>query len=375
MINPSHFIQTLKENNIDFFTGVPDSLLKEFCAYILENIPENQNIIAANEGNAVAIAAGYHLATNKTALVYLQNSGQGNTLNPLISLTSKEVYSIPLLLVIGWRGQPGIKDEPQHKKQGQITEQLLKIMGIEYQILSKDIEKAKKQIKELAEKSQKEKTPTALLIEKGTFEEYKLKKQQEKYPLKREETLEIITKKLNNNEIIVSTTGKTSRELYEIREKNKQTHEKDFLTVGSMGHSSSIALGIALQKPNRQVIIIDGDGAAIMHMGSLAINGSTKLKNLKHIIINNGCHESVGGQPTVGNKISLPEIAKACGYKTILKAENKEQLEESLDTLKQKEEIVFLEIKVEKGSRKDLGRPKTTPIENKEAFMKYIQEM
>jgi phosphonopyruvate decarboxylase len=375
MIKPSHFIQTLKENNIDFFTGVPDSLLKEFCAYTLENIPEKQNIIAANEGNAVAIAAGYHLATNKTAVVYLQNSGQGNTLNPLISLTSKEVYSIPILLVIGWRGQPGIKDEPQHQKQGEITEQLLKTMGIEYKILSKDVEKAKKQIKELAEKSRKEKTPTALIIEKGTFEEYNLQKQQEKYPLKREETLEFITKKLKNNEIIVSTTGKTSRELYEIREKNNQTHEKDFLTVGSMGHSSSIALGIALQKPNRQVIIIDGDGSAIMHMGALAINGSTNLKNLKHIIINNGCHESVGGQPTVGNKINLPEIAKACGYKTILKAENKEQLEKLLNILIQKEETVFLEIKVKKGSRKDLGRPKTTPIENKESFMKFIQEM
>ncbi|NQU98259.1 phosphonopyruvate decarboxylase [Candidatus Woesearchaeota archaeon] len=375
MINCKEFYDLLNKHSINFFVGVPDSLLKYFCAYITDNADEGRNIITANEGNAIALAAGHHLATGKYGLVYMQNSGQGNAVNPLVSLADPDVYSIPMLLIIGWRGRPGIKDEPQHVKQGKITLSLLDTLDIEYEVLPEDIEGARKAVKKAVESMQKNSAPYALVIKKGTFDEYKLQNKIEtSFDLSREDAVKLVTDSLESSDIVVSTTGKTSRELFEYREELEQGHEKDFLTVGSMGHSSSIALGIALNKPDRQVYVFDGDGAAIMHLGAMGVIAQQEPKNLKHIIFNNGAHDSVGGQPTVGFQVDLPTIATAAGYKAAYSAETIDEIKNALRKLKEVEGLSLLVIKVNKGARKDLGRPTTTPIENKEAFMGFLSK-
>lgn len=376
MIRPEFFINTLKSYGIDFFAGVPDSLLKNICAYIADNIDSSHNIITANEGAAVGLAAGHYLASGKPACVYMQNSGEGNTVNPLASLTDKEVYNIPVLLVIGWRGRPGVHDEPQHVKQGKITTALLDVMGIKYEVLSKDENEAARQI-EKAAKALQDKDVFALVIEKDTFDEYKLHNiEANSLTMSREEAIQSVASALEPKDVIVSTTGMISRELFEARTAWGQGHERDFLTVGSMGHASQIALGIALEKQDRKVWCFDGDGATIMHMGSLAIVASKKPANYIHVIFNNGAHDSVGGQPTVGLKIDLPAVSKAVGYTSAFSVSTKEELISKLSTLNSqfKSGPVLLEIKVKKGNRKDLGRPTTTPIENKEALMEFLKK-
>ena len=374
MIRPEFFIEKLRENGIDCFAGVPDSLLKNICAYITDHCDAQHNIIAANEGAAVGIAAGHYLATGQPACVYMQNSGEGNIINPLASLTDPEVYNIPVLLLIGWRGRPGVHDEPQHVKQGKVTTGLLNTMGIKFDVLSKEEDKAGKQIT-IAIDALKKKDVYALVIEKDTFEDYKLQNvEKNDLTMSREEAIQTVAAALGEKDCIVSTTGMISRELFEYRSTMNQGHERDFLTVGSMGHASQIALGIAMTKFNRKVWCFDGDGAAIMHMGSMAIVASKTPKNYVHVVFNNGAHDSVGGQPTVGLKIDLPAVAKAVGYKNAFSVETKEYLTELLDKVKNQEGPVLLEIKVKKGNRKDLGRPTTTPIQNKEALMSFLAE-
>ena len=374
MISPQFFIEKLKANHIDFYAGVPDSLLKNMCAYITDHFDAAHNIIAANEGAAVGLAAGHYLATGQPACVYMQNSGEGNAINPLASLTDEDVYNIPLLLIIGWRGKPGVHDEPQHVKQGKVTTELLNVMEINYEVLSKEEDKAAKQIEKAVE-ALRNKEVYALVIEKDTFEEYKLINiETNDLSLCREEAIQTVAAKLGENDCIVSTTGMISRELFEYRAALNQSHERDFLTVGSMGHASQIALGIALEQPNRRVWCFDGDGATIMHMGSLAIVASKAPKNYVHVVFNNGAHDSVGGQPTVGLKIDLPAVAKAVGYATVCSVDNNADLETVLDKVKDSRGPVFLEVKVKKGNRKDLGRPTTTPIQNKEALMKFLSK-
>lgn len=367
MIQPKDFIERLREGGVEFFAGVPDSLLKNLCAYITDNVSRENNIIAANEGGAVALAAGYHLATGKTGCVYMQNSGEGNAVNPLLSLMDADVYRMPLLLVIGWRGEPGVHDEPQHVKQGKVTLSLLDAMGIEYAVLDENWEG---QVDEALRVIRETNGIYALIVRKGTFEEYKLQNQvASEWPLGREEAIQIVVDKLRDDDIVVSTTGMISRELFEYREAKHQGHAHDFLTVGSMGHASQIALGIALQKPNRRIMVFDGDGAAIMHLGNMAITASQAPKNYIHIVYNNGAHDSVGGQPTVGLEINLPQIGAAMGYKTVLNATNAEELNAALSQLDDCAKPALLQICVRKGNRKDLGRPTTTPQENKEALM------
>ena len=376
MIRPEFFIEKLKENGIDCFAGVPDSLLKNICAYITDHSDARHNIITANEGAALGLAAGHYLATGKPACVYMQNSGEGNIINPLASLTDKEVYNIPVLLLIGWRGRPGLHDEPQHVKQGKITTGLLDVMGINYDILSKDEDEAGRQI-EKAARALHNNDVYALVIEKETFQEYKLQNVEvNDLTLSREEAIQTAASALGPKDIIVSTTGMISRELFEARTAWGQGHERDFLTVGSMGHASQIALGIAMEKPDRNVWCFDGDGATIMHMGSLAIVASKKPANYIHVVFNNGAHDSVGGQPTVGLKIDLPAVAKAVGYAAAFSVSTKEELNSRLSMLNSqlKTGPVFLEIKVKKGNRKDLGRPTTTPIENKQALMQFLKD-
>ena len=374
MISPKFFVDRLSKNGISFFAGVPDSLLKNVCAYITDNIDSNHNVITANEGAAIGLAAGYHLATGKVGCVYMQNSGEGNTINPLVSLTDKEVYNIPVLLVIGWRGRPGVHDEPQHVKQGKITTGLLNVMGINYEVLSKEEDVAAKQI-DKAIKAVKAGDVFAIVIEKDTFDSYTLQNTvNNQYELGREEAIKLVSGAIGNNAIVVSTTGMISRELFEYREEMRQGHERDFLTVGSMGHASQIALGIALEKPQRRIYCFDGDGAAIMHMGSMAIVASKQPKNYIHFVFNNGAHDSVGGQPTVGHQIDLPAIAKAVGYKGAIMVDSKESLMAVLKNVIDIEGPVMIEIRVRKGNRKNLGRPTTTPIENKEALMIELQK-
>ncbi len=378
MIRPEFFIEKLRENGIDCFAGVPDSLLKNICAYITDHCDARHNIIAANEGAAVGIAAGHYLATGQAACVYMQNSGEGNIINPLASLTDPEVYNIPVLLLIGWRGRPGVHDEPQHVKQGKVTTGLLNVMGVNYEVLSKDEEKAEKQISK-AVKALNTKEVFALVIEKDTFEDYRLQNvEKNDLSMNREEAIQTVAAALGEKDVIVSTTGMISRELFEYRTAMHQGHERDFLTVGSMGHASQIALGIAMAQPERRVWCFDGDGAAIMHMGSMAIVASKAPQNYIHVIFNNGAHDSVGGQPTVGLSIDLPAIARAAGYKAALSVSSRDELEKELSTLNTQLSTlggpILLEVRVKKGNRKDLGRPTTTPIQNKEALMSFLQD-
>jgi phosphonopyruvate decarboxylase len=374
MLNPKDFCNLLADEGVEFFCGVPDSLLKNFNSFIHENFPSEKNIIASNEGAAIALAAGYHLATGKIPLVYMQNSGQGNAINPLVSLCDEEVYAIPMIVLIGWRGEPGQKDEPQHIKQGKITLDLLKVLGIPYEILPENHKDSVKTIQKSIKKIREINSPYALIIRKNTFSKYeKNEKVKEEYPLTREETIREIVKELNEKDIVVSTTGKISRELFEIRENLMQSHEKDFLTIGSMGHSSQIALGIALSKKNRNVYCLDGDGSFIMHMGSLTTIGKLNIDNFKHIVLNNGAHESVGGQPTAGFSINVPKIALASGYKNSWTVRNNKELKEKLILLKSSKGPSLLEIKLNLNSREDLGRPNKSPLENKKDFVKFLE--
>jgi phosphonopyruvate decarboxylase len=372
MIEPHSFFATLQRHNVNFFTGVPDSLLKNICAYISDNSQKNKHIISTNEGSAIALATGYNIATGNIPLVYMQNSGIGNSINPLLSLADSEVYSIPMILLIGWRGEPGVSDEPQHIKQGKVTLSLLESMGIPYSILESDSDYSFL-INEAVKEASKLSAPYAIVVKSGTFNEYKLasKMQNDELKLTREAALEIIMSKIEKEALIISTTGKLSRELFELREKNFEKHNQDFLTVGSMGHANQIALGIAIEKPERMVYCLDGDGAALMHTGALGIIGNISPQNYKHIIFNNGAHDSVGGQPTIGLKTDFPKIANAFKYSKSLSSFAAIDLGAKVDELKKTKGPVLLEILIKKGARKELGRPTISPVENKKNFMHF----
>lgn len=373
MLSPKIFIESLAAKGIDFFAGVPDSLLKNVCAFISDTRDDRHNIIAANEGAAVGLAAGHYLATGHIPCVYMQNSGEGNAINPLASLTDKEVYGIPVLLVIGWRGEPGVHDEPQHVKQGKITLPLLDAMGIRHEILSQDETEFLSQLDGAVRHMSETGEAFAFIVRKNTFEPYTLQRHEvNEYPLSREEAIQKVAASLSAKDVIVSTTGMISRELFEYRTAQGQGHERDFLTVGSMGHASQIALGIALEKTDRRVWCFDGDGAALMHLGSVAIIADKAPENFVHVIFNNGAHDSVGGQPTVGLKVNLAGIAKAAGYKDAVSVTTAEDLGSALKVLKTMRGPVLLEVRVHRGNRKDLGRPTTTPIQNRDALMEFM---
>jgi phosphonopyruvate decarboxylase len=372
-MTPESFIELLAKHNVTFFTGVPDSLLKYFCFYVNANIPPENHVICANEGGAVGVGVGHYLASQNAALVYMQNSGLGNALNPLLSIADKEVFSVPLLLMIGWRGEPGHADEPQHIKQGRITLDLVESMEIPFDILDADFDTTSKVIKNAVSYIKRDKGPYALIVKKDSFDKYvSIDPKIPIFSLKREDAIQYIIDSLDMRDIVIATTGMASREVFEYRKKLDQGHIRDFLTVGGMGHASQIALGIALQKKGRKVFCLDGDGAVLMHMGSMAINANQNCTNFYHILINNGAHDSVGGQPTVGFDISFQQIAEASRYKTVLKAVTEQEVLECLAVLKSSIGPAFLEICVQKGYRKDLGRPTTTPVDNKNAFMDFL---
>lgn len=359
----------------EFFSGVPDSLLKPISTFLMNTHGiGKEHIIAANEGNAVALAAGYYLATGKIPVVYLQNSGLGNIVNPVASLLNEHVYRIPCVFIVGWRGEPGVKDEPQHVFQGQITEALLKVAGIESFIVDKStittvFDKKMEEFRNLLSQGKQ----VAFLVRKSVLELVVDKTIHNNIDaVSREDAIRAIVA-ASGNDPIVCTTGKASRELFEIREAMGEGHEKDFLTVGSMGHSSSIALGIALHKPDRRVWCIDGDGAALMHMGSMAVIGSMKPKNYVHILLNNGAHESVGGMPTVGNDIDFGLISKGCGYQSYYKVNSLNELSEALQEVATKRGLTLIEVLCKIGARENLGRPTTTAQENGKQFAKFLK--
>jgi phosphonopyruvate decarboxylase len=370
MISPESFLAELKSSGVNFFCGVPDSLLKNLCSCVTASVDRNSHIITANEGNAVALAAGYHLATGKTGTVYMQNSGIGNAVNPLASLTDPEVYRIPVLLIIGWRGEPGVKDEPQHVKQGRISPALLDTMEIPYQILGPDSDYKEciaASIKSINEYG----APAAILVRKDTFSSYKSPAEKKvNSDMTREQAVQVILELAEDDDLFVSTTGKTSRELFELR-KARGEAQRDFLTVGSMGHTSSIALGAALGAPGRRVICLDGDGSVIMHMGAIPIIGDIKPANLMHIVLNNASHESVGGQPTVADSIDFKGLALACGYTGYASADSPASIKSAWTEAEKTGGPVLMEIHIKQGSRDDLGRPSGTPEQNKKSFMEH----
>lgn len=367
----------LKIIGADFFTGVPDSQLKELCSCLMNKYGTNpkHHIIGANEGNCVAMAAGYHLATGKIPVVYLQNSGEGNIINPVASLLNNNVYAIPVVFIIGWRGEPGIKDEPQHIYQGKVTLKLLEDMDIESFVIGK--ETSDEEVETVMEKFKadlKKGKDVAFVIRKGAISYDKELVYKNSYIMEREEVIKHILM-VSGEDPIVSTTGKASRELFEARINKHQEHKYDFLTVGSMGHSSSIALAVAINKPLTKIWCIDGDGAVLMHMGALAVIGANNPSNIIHIIVNNGAHETVGGMPTVANKINLVKIAKGCGYSYAVSVDNYSDLDRELEMAKYRNELTLIEVKCSICSRKNLGRPTTTAIENKDRFMEYINTL
>lgn len=360
----------------EFYTGVPDSQLKALCDYLMDayGIDPKRHIIAANEGNCAALAAGYHLATGKVPVVYLQNSGEGNLINPVASLLNDQVYAIPVVFIVGWRGEPGVPDEPQHRYQGAVTLRLLEDMDIQSFVLDPAAEKADVQAamdgfrKRLASGKS-----VAFVVRKGALTYGGKTAYRNDYPMRREEIIQHIVR-VSGDDPIISTTGKASRELFETRTANGHSHASDFLTVGSMGHASSIALGVALQKPGTKVWCIDGDGAALMHLGAMAVIGAQKPDNLVHIVVNNGAHESVGGMPTVAGQIDLTGVARACGYPYASSVDTVAQLDAALTEAKARNALTFLEVKCAIGARADLGRPTTSALENKRAFMDYLKE-
>ena len=361
----------------DFYTGVPDSQLKALCNFLMYKygIDPKHHIIAANEGNCTALAAGYHLATGKVPVVYMQNSGEGNIINPVASLLNDKVYAIPVIFIVGWRGEPGIHDEPQHIYQGEVTVKLLEDMDIATFVIGKEttedeLSEKMTEFKEILGKGK----DVAFVIRKGALTDAPKVEYKNDNTMIREEIIKHIVK-ASGEDPIVSTTGKASRELFETRVANNQSHKYDFLTVGSMGHSSSIALGVAINKSEQRIWCIDGDGAVLMHMGSMAVLGSNKPKNLIHIVINNGAHETVGGMPTVASDVDLVGVAKACGYHYAVSVDSFEDLDKELNIAKDRNELSLIEVKCSIGAREDLGRPTTTALENKQNFMEYLSSI
>lgn len=361
----------------DFYTGVPDSQLKALCNYLMNTygIDPKHHIIAANEGNCAALAAGYHLATGKIPVVYMQNSGEGNIINPVASLLNEKVYAIPVIFIVGWRGEPGVHDEPQHIYQGEVTVKLLEDMGIASFAIGKDttIEDVVARMAEFRKILATGKD-VAFVIRKDALSYDKKIKYKNDNTMLREEIIKHIVK-ASGEDPIVSTTGKASRELFEIREAHNQNHKYDFLTVGSMGHSSSIALGVAINKPGQRIWCIDGDGAVLMHMGAMAVIGANKPNNLVHIVINNSAHETVGGLPTVAGQIDLVSIARACGYPNAVRVDNYEDFDTELERAKAKKQLCFIEVRSGLGARDNLGRPTTSALENKKGFMAFLKSL
>ncbi len=376
-MDAQHLLSACKDAGIDFFTGVPDSQLKGLCdtLFATYGVSSKQHIVAANEGNAIALCAGHYLATGRPGLCYMQNSGLGNAVNPIASLMDEQVYGLPCLLVVGWRGEPGVHDEPQHVKQGQITLSQLELLDVPYMVLDKamtdaDFDASFADIRAHLAAGR----TAAIVVKKGALTCSMKPKYGNSHAMTREDAVDVIARLAGKRDVIVSTTGKLSRELFELREAAKDSHERDFLTVGSMGHASMIALGIALSQPDRRVWCLDGDGAALMHLGAMAVLGQKKPANLVHVVINNAAHETVGGMPVCEGALNLTGMAMSAGYRHVSRAGSEMELYQAVDAAMSAGELAFIEVLCAVGARDDLGRPTTTPQQNRDALMKFIQE-
>ena len=375
MLKPEVYLDVLELCGLTFFAGVPDSLLKQICSAITDRLGADRHVITANEGASVGLAIGYHLATGEVPLIYMQNSGLGNVVNPVLSLASPEVYGVPMVMMIGWRGRPGVKDEPQHVHQGRVTEAMLESMDVPIFVLDEEIDVASATTAAAVAKAHEINGPVALLVKKGTFDSYAMTKYTSDQQLEREDAIICIADEVEDNAAIVCTTGMPSRELFEHRARTGGRHETDFLCVGGMGHASKIALGIAMSKPSRPVYCIDGDGASLMHMGSMAIIGNSGVSNFIHMVVNNGAHESVGGQPTVGFAIDFPAIATGCGYVSAERVrDDKASVAAAMERARKTDGPAFIEVQVKTGHRADIGRPTKTPKENKRALMEFLEK-
>lgn len=375
MINQKRFLNTLQESGVRFFTGVPDSFLNGFCNYLLEAIPEDRHVIAANEGNAIAIASGYYFSTGIIPLVYMQNSGMGNTLNPLVSLADRHVYSVPMILLIGWRGEPGTElKHPQHRTQGEITLKTLEMLDIPYVIAEDNDDKLEEQIRWAVKTAKEERKQVAVIGRKGVFAGGKKANiVDDRYPLSREEAIEIILDTMPEDTVYTATTGRATREIYFLRERRGEGHQHDFLNLGSMGHASSVALGIALAKRNRNVVCLDGDSAALMHMGCFTMVSKLNVPDFLHIVLNNGAHESVGGQPSAGQLVDFTKIAEGSGYRTIGKpVETKEELERAIQELTAQEKAAFIDVRIHKGLKGELP---PLDISSKELIHEMMEDL
>ena len=375
MINQKRFLNTLQESGVRFFTGVPDSFLNGFCNYLLETIPEDRHVIAANEGNAIAIASGYYFSTGIIPLVYMQNSGMGNTLNPLVSLADRHVYSVPMILLIGWRGEPGTElKHPQHRTQGEITLKTLEMLDIPYVIAEDNDDKLEEQIRWAVKTAKEERKQVAVIGRKGVFAGGKKANiVDDRYPLSREEAIEIILDTMPEDTVYTATTGRATREIYFLRERRGEGHQHDFLNLGSMGHASSVALGIALAKRNRNVVCLDGDSAALMHMGCFTMVSKLNVPDFLHIVLNNGAHESVGGQPSAGQLVDFTKIAEGSGYRTIGKpVETKEELERAIQELTAQEKAAFIDVRIHKGLKGELP---PLDISSKELIHEMMEDL
>jgi len=376
-MDAQHLLSACEKAGIDFFTGVPDSQLKGLCdtLFATYGVAGKQHIVAANEGNAIGLCAGHYLATGRPGLCYMQNSGLGNAVNPIASLMDGQVYGLPCLLVVGWRGEPGVHDEPQHVKQGQITLTQLELLDVPYMVLDKamtedDFDAAFAEIRAHLDAGR----TAAIVVKKGALTCSMKPKYGNANAMTREEAVGVIARLAGKRDVIVSTTGKLSRELFELREAMGDGHERDFLTVGSMGHASMIALGIALEQPDRRVWCLDGDGAALMHLGAMAVLGQKKPANLVHVVINNAAHETVGGMPVCEGNMNLTGMAMTAGYRHVSRAASEMELYQAVDAAMTAGELAFIEVMCAVGARDDLGRPTTTPQQNRDALMKFIQE-
>jgi phosphonopyruvate decarboxylase len=380
----SLLMEALEGEGVDFYTGVPDSQLKPLCNALMARYGISaKHRIAANEGNAVALAAGEFLATGRPACVYMQNSGLGNAVNPVCSLTHPKVYAIPMIFVVGWRGEPGVKDEPQHVYQGEITLRTLELLGIEYVVL----DKATTEQDFLARfgaitPALREGRTVAVVVRKGALEGGAGEGKKEPFGgeagegealPQREESIEALVRALPKEAMIVSSTGKISRELFEVRERLGQDHSRDFLTVGSMGHGSSIAMRIAERHPERPILCLDGDGAALMHLGAMALIPASGAP-LIHVVLDNGAHETVGGMPTVAGRLDLAGAALALGYASAADVSSVAELQKAVAAALAGPRPAFIRMRVALGARADLGRPTRTPLQNRDDFMKRLEE-
>lgn len=372
-LDPADFYSVLRDNNMDSYFGVPDSLLKDFAGYLADNAPAEKHVITANEGSAVAMATGYHLATKRFPVVYMQNSGIGNAVNPLLSMTDARVYSVPMLLMVGWRGEPGKRDEPQHNVQGKVMTSLLSDLGLQFEVLPDYLEGAEEAVEAAVYHMETRSSPYVFLVKRQCFSKYRQTNlEPDQYSINREQALRAVLGAMGPWDVNVSTTGFASREVYEIREELKEGHNRDFLTVGSMGHATAIAGGIALGKPSRQVFCIDGDGAALMHLGNMATAGIRQMPNFKHVLINNGAHDSVGGQPTGAFGIDFLQMATSVGYRHVEQVDSEEGITQAMERLRASKGPSLLEIRCNKGARANLGRPKESPKVNKEEFIRFL---